>query len=189
MPEGTPFVTLDGVTHKLSNQDLAICNAEDPMCIAGVFGGLESGITEATTNVFLESACFDPVFVRKTARRHGLNTDASFRFERGTDPNIVIDQRTGRRKDYVRNHRHLPESGSRFRSRSKVCPHRSSDRQKNRTRYDQKNPECSGNKDCKRRYRRTFVADPPLSGGCSPRSRRDRGYFKNIRLQQYRSSG
>ena len=67
-----------------------VCNAEEPMCIAGVFGGLESGITEQTTNVFLESACFDPVFVRKTARRHGINTDASFRFERGTDPNLVI---------------------------------------------------------------------------------------------------
>mgnify|MGYP000654092840 CR=1 FL=1 len=187
-PTGTRFTTLDGVERELNENDLMVCNTEEPMCIAGVFGGLESGITEATTNVFLESACFDPVFVRKTARRHGLNTDASFRFERGTDPNIVIyalkraDQRTGWRKDYVRNHRHLPESGSRFRSRSKVCPHRSSNRQKNRTRYDQKNPECSGNKDCKRRYRRAFVADPPLSGGCSPRSRRDRGYFKNIEV-------
>ena len=67
-----------------------ICNSEAPMCIAGVFGGQESGISDTTTNVFLESACFDPVFVRKTARRHGLNTDASFRYERGTDPNIVI---------------------------------------------------------------------------------------------------
>ena len=67
-----------------------IGNREEPMCIAGVFGGLESGISESTTGVFLESACFDPVFVRKTARRHGLNTDASFRYERGTDPNIVI---------------------------------------------------------------------------------------------------
>ena len=67
-----------------------VCNEEAPMCIAGVFGGIESGITENTQNVFLESACFDPVFVRKTARRHGLSTDASFRFERGTDPNIVI---------------------------------------------------------------------------------------------------
>lgn len=89
-PTGTPFTTLDGVKRELHENDLMICNAEAPMCIAGVFGGLESGITEQTTSVFLESACFDPVFVRKTARRHGLNTDASFRFERGTDPNMVI---------------------------------------------------------------------------------------------------
>lgn len=89
-PTGTKFTTLDGVERELHENDLMICNAEEPMCIAGVFGGIESGITENTTNVFLESACFDPVFVRKTARRHGLNTDASFRFERGTDPNIVL---------------------------------------------------------------------------------------------------
>lgn len=89
-PNGTKFTTLDGVERELNENDLMVCNTEVPMCIAGVFGGLESGITENTTNVFLESACFDPVFVRKTARRHGLNTDASFRFERGTDPNIVI---------------------------------------------------------------------------------------------------
>lgn len=89
-PTGTKFTTLDGVERELNENDLMVCNTEEPMCIAGVFGGLESGISENTTNVFLESACFDPVFVRKTARRHGLNTDASFRFERGTDPNIVI---------------------------------------------------------------------------------------------------
>lgn len=89
-PTGTRFTTLDGVERTLNENDLMVCNASDPMCIAGVFGGLESGITENTTSVFLESACFDPVFVRKTARRHGLNTDASFRFERGTDPNMVI---------------------------------------------------------------------------------------------------
>ena len=89
-PTGTKFVTLDGVERELNENDLMICNEEAPMCIAGVFGGIESGITGNTKNVFLESACFDPVFVRKTARRHGLNTDASFRFERGTDPNIVI---------------------------------------------------------------------------------------------------
>lgn len=89
-PAGTLFTTLDGVERTLHEDDLMVCNAEEPMCIAGVFGGLDSGITGNTRNVFLESACFDPVFVRKTARRHGLNTDASFRFERGTDPNIVI---------------------------------------------------------------------------------------------------
>ena len=88
--KGTKFTTLDGVERELHEDDLMICNSEAPMCIAGVFGGQESGISETTTNVFLESACFDPVFVRKTARRHGLNTDASFRYERGTDPNIVI---------------------------------------------------------------------------------------------------
>lgn len=89
-PTGTKFVTLDGMERELNENDLMVCNEEAPMCIAGVFGGIESGITENTQNVFLESACFDPVFVRKTARRHGLSTDASFRFERGTDPNIVI---------------------------------------------------------------------------------------------------
>ncbi len=89
-PEGTPFVTLDGVERKLSERDLMICNAEEPMCIAGVFGGLESGTTEETKNVFLESAYFHPTWIRKTARRHGLQTDASFRYERGTDPNNVI---------------------------------------------------------------------------------------------------
>ncbi len=89
-PTGTKFITLDGTERSLHEDDLMVCNTEEPMCIAGVFGGLKSGITENTKNVFLESACFDPVFVRKTARRHGLNTDASFRFERGTDPNIVI---------------------------------------------------------------------------------------------------
>ncbi len=90
MPEGTSFVTLDGVERKLSECDLMICNVEEPMCIAGVFGGLDSGTTEKTTDVFLESAYFHPTWVRKTARRHGLSTDASFRFERGIDPNGVI---------------------------------------------------------------------------------------------------
>ena len=88
--EGTPFVTLDGVEHKLSEHDLMVCNAEEPMCIAGVFGGLDSGTTEETKNVFFESAYFHPTWVRKTARRQGLSTDSSFRFERGIDPNGVI---------------------------------------------------------------------------------------------------
>lgn len=88
--EGTPFVTLDGVEHKLSDKDLMICNAEEPMCIAGVFGGLDSGTTESTTDVFIESAYFNPTWVRKTARRQGLSTDSSFRFERGIDPNGTI---------------------------------------------------------------------------------------------------
>lgn len=86
MPEGTSFVTLDGVEHKLSERDLAICNAEDPMCIAGVFGGKGSGTYETTKNVLFESAYFNPTWIRKSARRHGLQTDASFRFERGIDP-------------------------------------------------------------------------------------------------------
>ena len=86
MPEGTPFVTLDGVEHKLSDRDLAICNAVAPMCIAGVFGGKGSGTYETTKNVLIESAYFHPTWIRKSARRHGLQTDASFRFERGIDP-------------------------------------------------------------------------------------------------------
>ena len=90
MPEGTPFVTLDGEEHKLSDRDLAICNAEEPMCIAGVFGGKGSGTYETTKNVVLESAYFHPTWIRKSARRHGLSTDASFRFERGIDPNGII---------------------------------------------------------------------------------------------------
>ncbi len=90
MPEGTPFVTLDGAEHKLSNRDLAICNAVEPMCIAGVFGGKGSGTYETTTNVLFESAYFHPTWIRKSARRHGLQTDASFRFERGIDPDGQI---------------------------------------------------------------------------------------------------
>jgi phenylalanyl-tRNA synthetase beta chain len=88
--QGTKFVTLDGVERELNENDLMICNAENGMCIGGVFGGLTSGVKDSTTNIFLESAYFDSVYIRKTARRHGLNTDASFRFERGTDPNGVI---------------------------------------------------------------------------------------------------
>ncbi|GHU93494.1 phenylalanine--tRNA ligase beta subunit [Bacteroidia bacterium] len=87
--EGTVFKTLDNVERKLSAQDLMICSAAQPLCIAGVFGGAGSGVTEQTTRVFLESAYFNPVWVRKTAKRHGLNTDASFRYERGADPNIT----------------------------------------------------------------------------------------------------
>ena len=90
MPDGTPFQTLDGEEHKLSDRDLAICNAEEPMCIAGVFGGKGSGTYETTKNVVLESAYFHPTWIRKSARRHGLSTDASFRFERGVDPNGTI---------------------------------------------------------------------------------------------------
>lgn len=84
------FVTLDGNNRKLSGNDLMICNKEEGMCIGGVFGGLHSGVTESTRSIFLESACFDPKTIRKTARYHALQTDASFRFERGTDPNITI---------------------------------------------------------------------------------------------------
>lgn len=83
----TKFTTLDGVERTLHPDDLMICNEKDPMCIAGVFGGLDSGVTEKTTSIFLESACFNPTSVRRTARRHGLSTDSSFRFERGVDPN------------------------------------------------------------------------------------------------------
>lgn len=90
MSEGTKFVTLDGVERTLTDRDLMICNTEEAMCIGGVFGGLDSGVTEQTTDVFLESACFHPTWIRKTARRFGLNTDASFRFERGLDANNTI---------------------------------------------------------------------------------------------------
>ena len=90
VPAGTKFVTLDGVERVLTDRDLMICNTEEPMCIGGVFGGLDSGVTEQTTDVFLESACFHPTWIRKTARRFGLNTDVSFRFERGLDPNNTI---------------------------------------------------------------------------------------------------
>ncbi len=90
MPAGSAFVTLDEEERSLHDDDLMICNTEKGMCIGGVFGGIHSGVKKATKNVFLESAYFDPVYIRKTARRHGLNTDASFRFERGVDPNGVI---------------------------------------------------------------------------------------------------
>jgi len=89
-PEGTKFVTLDGEEHLLGPHDLAICNEQEPMCIAGVFGGKGSGTYETTRNVVLESAYFHPTWIRKSARRHGLSTDASFRFERGIDPNGIV---------------------------------------------------------------------------------------------------
>ena len=90
MPEGTHFVTLDGVDRELSDQDLMICSEKEPMCIAGVFGGLDSGVTGQTRNLFLESAYFDPKTIRKTSKFHGLQTDASFRFERGADYDITV---------------------------------------------------------------------------------------------------
>lgn len=91
MPAGTPFTTLDGIERTLTADDLMICDAEKPMCIGGVFGGLDSGVTASTTDVFLESACFNSTWIRRTARRFGLSTDASFRFERGLDPNGTIE--------------------------------------------------------------------------------------------------
>ncbi|HEY9114672.1 MAG TPA: phenylalanine--tRNA ligase subunit beta, partial [Bacteroidales bacterium] len=90
MKAGTPFTTLDEVDRKLDAEDLMICNTSEGMCIAGVFGGIESGITENTKDIFLESAYFDPAHIRKTSKRHTLQTDASFRFERGADPNITV---------------------------------------------------------------------------------------------------
>jgi phenylalanyl-tRNA synthetase beta chain len=89
LPEKTSFITLDGNDRSLSSRDLMICNTEEGMCIAGVFGGIKSGVTASTKNIFLESAHFNPVSIRKTSKRHQLQTDASFRFERGTDPNIT----------------------------------------------------------------------------------------------------
>jgi phenylalanyl-tRNA synthetase beta chain len=90
MPAGTKFTTLDGQERTLLDSDLMICNRDDGMCIAGVFGGIGSGVTSETKDIFLESACFDPVYIRKSAKHHLLSTDASFRFERGTDPNNTI---------------------------------------------------------------------------------------------------
>lgn len=89
VPAGTKFTTLDGVDRVLSADDLMICSATRPMCIAGVFGGLDSGVTDSTTTIFLESAYFNPVYVRRTAKRHGLSTDASWRYERGADPEMA----------------------------------------------------------------------------------------------------
>ena len=89
-PKGTKFITLDHVERELCENDLMICNTDEPMCIAGVFGGISSGVTQATTSVFIESAYFDPVHIRRTSRHHGLQTDASFRFERGANINITV---------------------------------------------------------------------------------------------------
>ncbi len=89
LEKGTKFTTLDGVERTLHEEDLMICDADKPLCIAGVFGGINSGVSNQTTSIFLESAFFNPVSIRKTAKRHALNTDASFRFERGIDPNIA----------------------------------------------------------------------------------------------------
>jgi len=91
LTEGTKFITLDGVERRLKGHELMICNEKEPMCIGGVFGGKDSGVSEETTSIFLESAYFEPVTIRKGAKAHGLNTDSSFRFERGIDPNTTID--------------------------------------------------------------------------------------------------
>jgi phenylalanyl-tRNA synthetase beta chain len=90
LPEGTVFTTLDGIEHKLSGEDLMICDGKEAVAIGGVFGGLYSGVTDETGNIFIESAYFNPVFVRRTSKRHGINTDSSFHFERGVDPDMTI---------------------------------------------------------------------------------------------------
>ena len=90
LPEGTVFTTLDGIEHRLSGEDLMICDGKEAVAMAGVFGGLNSGVTDETRNVFIESAYFNPVFIRRTSRRHGINTDSSFHFERGVDPDMTI---------------------------------------------------------------------------------------------------
>ena len=90
MKQDTPFITLDGEERKLSSEDLMICDIDTGMCIAGILGGVESGVTEKTQNIFLESACFSPTYIRKTAKRHGISTDASFHFERGSDPEMTV---------------------------------------------------------------------------------------------------
>lgn len=91
LASGTKFVTLDGIERTLTDGDLMICNGDEPMCIGGVFGGLKSGVSDSTTSIFLESACFDPGTIRRTSKYHGLHTDASFRFERGVDPTATVD--------------------------------------------------------------------------------------------------
>ncbi len=91
LPQGTKFTTLDGIERELDEKDLVICDAKGAQCLAGVFGGLDSGVSDSTTDIFLECAYFNPSYVRKTARRHGLNTDSSFRFERGCDPNDTVE--------------------------------------------------------------------------------------------------
>lgn len=90
LDKGTKFVTLDGIERELNGKEALVCSATQPMCLGGIFGGKDSGITEQTTNIFVESAYFNPVVIRKAARFHGLQTDASFRYERGADPNITI---------------------------------------------------------------------------------------------------
>ena len=90
LPAGTVLKTLDEIERKLNGTELMICDVKGGLCIAGVFGGIESGVNDATTSIFLESACFNPVSIRKTAKLHGLHTDSSFRFERGTDPDMTV---------------------------------------------------------------------------------------------------
>ena len=89
LPDNTSFVTLDGEERKLSKEDLMICDKSKPLCIAGIYGGINSGVTEKTKKIFLECALFNPISIRKTSKRHGLSTDASFRYERGVDPDLV----------------------------------------------------------------------------------------------------
>jgi phenylalanyl-tRNA synthetase beta chain len=89
LKKGTKFITLDGVERKLTDSDLMICSGNKPLCMAGIFGGIDSGVNSSTKSILLESAYFDPISIRKSAKHHGLNTDASYRFERGIDPNIT----------------------------------------------------------------------------------------------------
>ena len=90
LKKGTKFTTLDGVKRELTEVDLMICSGNKPLCLAGIYGGLDSGVTEKTTSIFLESAYFDPISIRRSSKHHSLNTDASYRFERGVDPNITV---------------------------------------------------------------------------------------------------
>ena len=150
--EGTPFVTLDGVERKLTANDLMICSATKPMCIAGVYGGLDSGVSDTTTDVFIESAYFNPVWVRKTAKRFGLNTDSSFRFERGVDPDIqvyalkraaLLDEGAGWRRDRLRNYGYLLRSYRKVQSGTRYKACQSSDRQRDSCRYDPHDSRCA----------------------------------------------
>lgn len=193
--EGTPFVTLDGVERKLTADDLMICSAERPMCIAGVFGGLDSGISDTTTDVFIESAYFNPVWVRKTAKRFGLNTDSSFRFERGVDPNMQVyaakraallmkELAGGEISSDITDI--YPRADRRFPLRRLVCPHRRADRQAYPRRNRPCDPRGARSEGAGREGRRAERGRAALPGRRAARGRPHRGYPAHLRLQQRR---
>ena len=176
MPQGTRFVTLDGKERELHADDLMICNAEEPMCIGGVFGGLDSGVTEQTRRVFIESAWFNPVSIRKTARRQQLNTDASFRYERGTDPNgtiYALKRAAMLIKEVAGHHRHLPRARQAIRGDGQSPAHELAHRQGDSGRD---RPQDSGrprNRNSVGQRRGHAAARAALSRGRDPRGRRD----------------
>lgn len=191
LPEGTPFTTLDGVERKLNGRDLMICNREEPMCIAGVFGGLDSGSTETTKDVFLESAYFHPTWVRKTARRHGLNTDASFRFERGVDPNATLycleaggadGEGTCRRHHLFRYQGCMRRSRPRLPGGTLLREGTRADRQGDSGRDDKKHRDQPGDEDCRRNGRGPDARRAAIPRGCAARLRCDRRHSPYLRI-------